>query len=287
LAHEEEPSSSSQNSGEPSGLLQILFASAWAFLLFRSFSKSRTPTRKSADTAHSEDSTNNRTENPSYDSLGRFSVTETDSPPTPPRNYPTKKPKRWWRRWKPYALLLNLGTFVAVAWYACITNRQWKEQAHALKVSQRAWLVPASAEIVELENNKDFRLIQTVFVNGQTPARNVVIDGKIMAWREGETIPQEKSFEEKPEKPKGILVRSGGSYKAVFHWDEVGPSMVIDRKTVEEIRSETLQVRLYGNVWYDDIFDHHHWVKFCSQYDWEEKAFLACVGGNGMDEDQE
>jgi hypothetical protein len=60
---------------------------------------------------------------------------------------PKKKTKRWWKRWKPWVFLLNLATFVALAYYACITRRMWIEmqgqtriQREAAINSERAWV---------------------------------------------------------------------------------------------------------------------------------------------------
>src|SRR6266403_650223 len=117
------PSSPSQSPDEQPGLLRIL-ASVFSGVLFGLFlSKLRAPISQSADAPHGQDSTNNRTEYPRNHAVRGVRVTETNGPPTPPQcNYPDKKPKHWWKRWKPYVFLFNVATFVVVAWYACITN---------------------------------------------------------------------------------------------------------------------------------------------------------------------
>jgi hypothetical protein len=50
-------------------------------------------------------------------------------------------------RWKPYVFILNVGTFIAVAIYACITHRMWKEMQEQTRIqrttginTERAWL---------------------------------------------------------------------------------------------------------------------------------------------------
>ena len=141
-------SSRSQKSPERPGLLEILFASAWAFLLFRSFSKFSTPIRKSADAPNSDDSTNDRAENPGNYPSGGIGIAKTNCPPAPSQcNYSKKKPKHWLKRWKPYVFLLNVGTFIAVVWYACITKNMWQEmqsqtgiQRDAYVAAQRPWI---------------------------------------------------------------------------------------------------------------------------------------------------
>jgi len=35
--------------------------------------------------------------------------------------------KGWYRKWKPYFLLINVLTLAAILWYACLTQRIWKE----------------------------------------------------------------------------------------------------------------------------------------------------------------
>jgi hypothetical protein len=137
LEPEKGSSSSSQNSPAPRGLLYTLLA-AFAFLSGYFWSKSHTPISRSSDSINGHDSADDRTNDPSNHSTGRICIAKTDGPPSPPGcDYSKKEPKRWFKRWKPYVFLLNLATFIAVVWYACITHSMWKEMQQQTSISQK------------------------------------------------------------------------------------------------------------------------------------------------------
>jgi hypothetical protein len=200
LALEIKPSSSAQNSPEHRSLPDILvsFFSGALFVLF--LSKLRTPMNKTTDSPHSHGSTDQRTENPDNDSLRRVRITETNGPPAPAQyNYPNQKPKRWWKRWKPYVFVVNLATFVAVTCYGCLTNGLLKESREANKKASNI------TELTKLNFRKQNRpfvgiVDKVVFVSstnskwtvranvknyGATPARRVVAIAHMLKTREG------------------------------------------------------------------------------------------------------
>jgi len=132
LAPETKPSSSAQNYSWLLALLGIL-----GFAWFRS--RVKTPLSKSTNSVHAHDSTNNGTDDSGNDARRGIGITEANHPPTPTQcRYPEKKPKRWYRRWKPYAFVLNIATFIAVAWYARITHNMWEEMQTQTGVLQKA-----------------------------------------------------------------------------------------------------------------------------------------------------
>jgi hypothetical protein len=213
----------------------------------------------------------------------------------------TKKKKQF-SRYEKWSLIVGACAFLIVALYTHYARLQWREMkrtadesieqtkqsAKTLRISQRAWLVPVGVEMENFENNKDFRMWQELPNNGPTPAKNVTAVVTICKWTDdGKGHPQGRRCEQLPTGKKGTLVKSGGGFKVPFHWFQVSNSMVIDQKTIDDIVRGTISVRVYGTVSYDDIFDHHHWVKFCSEYAWDERRFMSCTDRTEMDSDPE
>jgi hypothetical protein len=161
-------SSHSQKQNAPQGLLYTLFA-FFGFLAGWSFSKLHTPPRQSVNSPHSEDRTDQGANYPDHGAPRAITIPEVDSPPSPREcDYPKKKPKRWWKRWKTYFFALNVLTFIAVAYYAHITYRMWNEmqaQTRIQREGQRPWLGIAAQ--VSLTNPPEYR----VSVPGQVELR--------------------------------------------------------------------------------------------------------------------
>ena len=87
------------------------------------------------------DSTNYGTDRGGDDPLRRFSAREANSPPPPPESRnSTKEPKHWYQEgWKISAFVLNLGTLIAVVWYACVATQQRDAMITANKFTQRVF----------------------------------------------------------------------------------------------------------------------------------------------------
>jgi hypothetical protein len=163
-------------------------------------------------------------------------------------------------------------------------------QAKTLRISQRAWLVPARVKMEDFEKDKDFRVWQLIPNNGPSPAKNVTAVGTICKWELGDKGKHKNQLCETLPSGKGILINSGGGYDIPFHWAEVngpGKRMVIEQSEVDDIEKGIISIRINGTISYDDIFDHHHWVNFCSEYAWDERQFVKCEKGNEMDPDPE
>jgi hypothetical protein len=151
-----------------------------------------------------------------------------------------------------------------------------------LRITQRAWMIPASPEMKDFEAGKMAKLIVPVWNNGATPATEAVIDGGLRYWHSGEPIPPLDVSAVRPtEWKKGSLVRSGGAIKITLS------SVKIDDDTLRDLHSGRLNIRAYGEVFYDDIFERHHWVTYCFGYNEETGNFVACDEGTHMDPDQE
>ena len=284
MAIEQDPSSSSQNSPEPHGLLYILLFSSGLFLL--SFlSKLRNPIRQSTNSSHRHDNTNYRRENSGNSAPSRGGFTETNRPPTPPQcNYPQNKPKHWLKRWKLYAFVLNLVTFIAVALYACITRNMWKEmqiqsclQREASTNAERAWVgldKPPEIEIGLLPDGRLGSRISVIIKNyGKGPGVNTVAGAMIVPskpedphWIDDETQNQCNLIFPfvglKPTRPVAT------SFDSVEHqWGETlfanrtGGSDIIG--TIDLASFKGKMGYLVGCIAYKDQFSNGHWTKFC------------------------
>jgi hypothetical protein len=108
---------------------------------------------------------------------------------------------QWW------ILGVNVATLFAVGWYALVTHWQWRDQARNHKITQRAWMVPTVAEIQDFSPGKNLQLIEHAWNNGQTPAKDVTMVGKVKMWQDGEKEPPSES-KVRPTDFKGSLVRT-------------------------------------------------------------------------------
>ncbi|MBZ5679748.1 MAG: hypothetical protein LAO24_06560 [Acidobacteriia bacterium] len=181
MESERGPSSPYQGSLWPLALLSIL-----GFVWFRS--KVKALLSESADSVRACNSTNHGTDDSSNDSRRGIGITEANCPPTPTQcRYPEKKPKRWYKRWKPYVFVLNVATFIAVAWYACITRSEWKEMRTQTETAQkqfeaadRPWVAVDIALAAPLTYNESNGLSAVFYFLpkniGRSPAQNIWVD---------------------------------------------------------------------------------------------------------------
>lgn len=121
------PSSSSQNSPEPRGLLQILFASVFALFVFRSFSKSLTPDKEPVDRI--DPKTDTEEENNARNQF--CSLTSQIPPSTANSENACKGCHHKTPRWKIVLdvgmLLATAGAFAAAGYYAHVSKKMWTE----------------------------------------------------------------------------------------------------------------------------------------------------------------
>jgi hypothetical protein len=122
LEPEREPSSPARSSPSRWHLLGILVS---LFAIIGSFrSKVKAPVGQAAHPINSSDDTKEETDKSEGNKpRGLYSANPDDPATKHVCCHPKKKHKRFYERWKFYALLINLLTLVAVVWYACLTRQ--------------------------------------------------------------------------------------------------------------------------------------------------------------------
>lgn len=177
------PSSYPQTSSWLLALLGIL-----GFVWLRS--KVKTPFRQIADSKYRHDYTNYDANKFSNNIGSKIDIANPDRPSSPPQcRYPDKKTKRWYKRWKPYFFLVNLVTFVAVLWYACITRSVWKEMRKQtttsqmqLEATERPWIKQQIVITSDLTFDEKGDAHITVVGGTKNVGHSVANSVRIFAW---------------------------------------------------------------------------------------------------------
>jgi hypothetical protein len=94
----------------------------------------------------------------------------------------------------------------------------------------------------------------------------------------------------RPSVPGNIVKGQGGSLIRRCD-DYLPPGMLLDRYLTMDLKDDIdngrLRVRIFGKVWYDDVFGHHHWTEYCYESR-SADGFSGCEGiGQKIDEDSE
>jgi len=140
LANETAPSSPSQNSGQPPGLLRTLFA-AFSGVLFGLFlSKLKTPQQQSANSISPKEKSDD--ENDDRDKLSPFAA---QIPPNKANSENACKcchhKTPWWKITLEIGMLLaTTGAFIAAAIYASVSHKMWVEMQTQTELSERPWI---------------------------------------------------------------------------------------------------------------------------------------------------
>lgn len=185
--------------------------------------------------------------------------------------------------------LATIAAFFAAAYYACVahttlteirtqgvaikesadaTSNAFALQQSTSQIDQRAWVTVKDIQVTRKDDVSTFIIFLTN--TGKTPAEDFTIKVK------GELVGQGKPFvSEEPQLPgKGIIAPNGGVFRC-------------EAPTHESFEHFAANLAIHGRVDYTDIFNVHHWTKFC--YKWIPKTngagggFSPCESGNTMD----
>lgn len=200
------------------------------------------------------------------------------------REFFCRRVRCFFKKWK--------DTFEAIAVmaavvYAICTIKEWRTfdserqtmerefgavQTNAF-LEERAWVVPFLIEKGPPENTNSYATWNVIFKNtGKTPAikaRSFLGDATRI-----EDIPENDSQ------------NAFGPYIVLAPGAEVNIAIdVVKTNVIDRIKRGQLMY-IYGTIWYDDIFNKHHWTQFCYQ-GWGNFQFFA--GGSvhtGCDPDE-
>jgi hypothetical protein len=150
------------------------------------------------------------------------------------------------------------------------------------RISLRAWVVPTTVEFTQFEVGKVITIKVESKNTGRTPAINATINGQAEWFMEGPSRPPIKPFPVEPEPLGKTTIRSDGGISLTLDL------FVLTDETLGQIHSGQRINRVHGKSWYDDVFNHHHWMTFCREYEEFSKGFVTCdVEGQEIDGDPE
>jgi hypothetical protein len=147
------------------------------------------------------------------------------------------------------------------------------------RIAERAWIIAAQTDFAPFEIGKSVKILSESRNTGHTPAINAVISSHCDQWHKGETSPVLEQLTR--EKIAESTVRPEGGMRAFCN------PFLITQTVINQLHSGDFFVRAHGQIWYDDVFGHHHWMTFCSEYDYEMDAFVGCDAGQYTDTDPE
>ncbi|MGA2428584.1 MAG: hypothetical protein ABSH13_08780 [Candidatus Acidiferrum sp.] len=244
-------SSSSQNSPEPDGLLQIL-AVAFSGVLFGWFlSKLRAPNHESGTSGNPQDTTTDERRALQSNPLRVF--VERIPPPTPQQESREDRKERRDRK--------NIWIQGAIAFFACVYATvaffQWRAQIHGLKIDQRAWVGVMTADPPDLRPKSDFSVRVHVINSGHTPALNFSSEIVLHSLRKEETF--EPVYGAGIENPSRGVIQPN---EIIFLQSIQTP---LTQLQIDWIKNGNFILYVYGRMSYDDIFNVTHHTTFCKE----------------------
>jgi hypothetical protein len=168
-------------------------------------------------------------------------------------------------------------------------------QLQVMQTDERAWLefrIPQSQAAgdagLPMASGQPLDLPIQVMNSGKTVARNVVIDVFVEILDASQEASLENVYElanHKHERGVTGTIFPNADYKlqVTRRWDKggIGPVTVPELTSLHEGRS---YISTYGIITYDDVFNKHHWTKFCMWGHTPKGAFNAktCTAFNSV-----
>jgi len=270
LAHEKEPSSSSQNSPERHGLLYILF-SFFGFLFGHSFSRSRSQQHAGSIGDNYEGEGQNRQPSPEIKIRAELYTPESierQKAANDNRNYRVQR-------------LLTIGTwltFLAAAIYAGISLKIWLEMQEQTRIqrnlfinSERAWVGQSGPIWLEFFTGNDKRLASRTHITlenfGRSPALGVVAMANVV---EHDDLAHSAEMTCKFARAEAGF-KVPGMFVGKSDIQHSGQTIFPQQKWQVEVIDSPINLRatvLYaiGCVIYrDDVTDGIWWTRFCQE----------------------
>jgi hypothetical protein len=142
-------------------------------------------------------------------------------------------------------------------------------------------VLPGKTEFVQLETGKMITIRVEATNTGRTPAVNSTINGTADSFLVSQPRPPIKRFDKRESRGKTTIRPDRNTLLTL----DLFP---LTELILKEIRSGQRIIRVYGTTWYDDVFDHPHWMKFCKEYEEFSQGFVTCdAEGDEIDNDPE
>ena len=260
------PSSSSQNSDGPPGLLHTL-AAVFSGVLFGLFlSKLRALIQDSSETVHVENPTPHET--PQSEHMPQSPEGESYLPFHQPiahqaEIHPIEDGRKTTMRDRHLVRMVDLRCYCRLCSYRVY---QWRAQINALKIDERAWVVVSLRGSIQWQEGLPVSVGYRISNVGKTPAREIKGKFAISVFQQGEHA--RFNFTEKEPKSgffSGLIAPKDGSDSTTFLFD---PTSYFVQPLTPQLREQVASGKSFvivrGTVEYTDIFRVRHWTHFCS-----------------------
>jgi hypothetical protein len=276
LAPEREPSSSSQNSPEPRGLLYILL-SAFAFLSGWLLSKSHTPNEDAGKSASPQDYTREENHRRQLESsiISQIAPSPKNSNHSNGREHDTPL----WQKIAEVSIAIStVGLLIVTIIYTCLT----KKISDTAEYQERVGLMPYIdlMDAVVLEKDKPITVRLTFVNRGKTPAKNVRLSPPRIEIRTVPTRlcpPVEKDFQ-----------KYGPTYPSDSPQEIVIRLKVEDLNKRKAFENSTARLYIWGRLIYSDFWVRDRSSIFCRSFgkDSDGTKLIPCTADEWPFDDQ-
>jgi hypothetical protein len=153
-------------------------------------------------------------------------------------------------------LLLNTVATTAMAVFALFSVLIYWGQLRALKINERAWIVPIVGVVEPISNSKQFQIKVELRNKGKTPAWVTAAGSRGKGVTDEKPLPGTPSYDEM--KPffsnKGMLLPPEGSFTQGFPFTQ---------EHVDSILAKQSKLFVFGYAKYRDMYKKRHIIRYC------------------------
>jgi hypothetical protein len=154
--------------------------------------------------------------------------------------------------WTPF---INTLTTIAIAIFTFFTVRIYQAQLRALKINERAWIVPNVGIIEKTKDPEAFQIKVELTNKGKTPAWVTAAGSNGKGATKEEPLPTSPPYDEmKPFTTKGTLLSPSGSLIQGF---------ALSKQRLDYVQAGLSQLFIFGYARYRDVYGDSHIVRYC------------------------
>lgn len=204
--------------------------------------------------------------------------TEAHVPPSVKNTRTSERKKKCWLEWGKFAI--EAITLVVIAIYTCVAYRQWDEMRIAtsnsersFRLDERAWVGVTEVQ-TPTELHEGTSLNSTIFLinSGKTPAFNVVQRAGYRIRKAGDEFDPAREVSLATPFRQGIILPNGKRLLGISDLGNIGGQRAI------ELNSGEYRLYLFGEITYDDAFQHSHRTRFSMRMELGKTLAFAPFG---------
>jgi len=177
------------------------------------------------------------------------------------------------QKWDVPARILETLLLTAIIIQAVI---YW-DQVDEMRIDRRAWVAAGSVKGFP-KSDEPFRWTVVIANTGKTFAKHINVAGVGGWYSKGQHPDFVKEIKQSaatrdPDKISDVLLAPNGTTESTSEQKEEIP--ILSTKGIETIKGEIIQGQIsfmfFGQITYDDIFGHHHWLIFCNKLGYDKR----------------